>query len=170
MTNRCPDCGSRDLKISNRRGFGEYARALFGYYPVRCADCKSRFEVSVWSRRLLQYAHCPRCCRTDLSRWNLEHYIVPFGTRFKLNLGAQPFRCETCRCNFASFRPRRERFSWRKHRERGLAEAASSRTPLPPAPAPASDKQNTAPPPQEPQQQQPENTSKPHETVNSYSD
>jgi hypothetical protein len=57
----------------------------------------------------------------DLSRWNLEHYIVPFWTRFKLNLGAQPFRCETCRCNFASFRPRRERFSWRKHRERGLA-------------------------------------------------
>ena len=145
MTNRCPDCGSRDLKISPRRGLGEYARGLFGYYPVRCTNCRARCEVSVWNKRLLRYAHCPRCLRTDLSRWNLEHYIVPFTTRFKLNLGAQPFRCETCRCNFASFRPRCERFSWRKHRERGLAAAAVRA--LTQGEATPSEKQTVAPPP-----------------------
>lgn len=78
----------------------------------------------MWSARLLRYAHCPKCLRTDLSRWSLEHYVVPFWTRFKLKIGAQPFRCETCRCNFASFRPRGERFSWRKQRQRGLIAAA----------------------------------------------
>ncbi len=167
MTNRCPDCGSRDLKISSRRGFGEYARALFGSYPVRCNNCKSRFEVSVWSKRLFRYAHCPRCLRTDLSRWNLEHYIVPFTTRFKLNLGAQPFRCETCRCNFASFRPRRERFSWRKHRERGLAAAAARAL----ASGHNKDARKAAPPPEPPPptQQDPNSAASP-QTVTSYSD
>lgn len=127
MTNRCPDCGSRDLRLSHRRSVGEYVRGLIGYYPVRCSACKRRFEVSIWSSRLLRYAHCPRCLRLDLSRWDLDHYNVPFWTRFKLNLGAQPFRCETCRCNFASFRPRGERFSWRKQRQRGLMMAAAVR-------------------------------------------
>jgi DNA-directed RNA polymerase subunit RPC12/RpoP len=150
MTNRCPDCGSRDLKISTRKGIGEYVRGLFGYYPVRCANCKSRFEVSIFSKRLMRYAHCPRCLRTDLSRWNLEHYIVPFGTRFKLNLGAQPFRCETCRCNFASFRPRRERFSWRKHRERGLLSSAQSRGLIPDG-KPEHEKAPEPPPPDDTQ-------------------
>ncbi len=151
MTNRCPDCGSRELKISSRKGVGEYLRGLFGCYPVRCSECKCRFEVSIWSKSLLRYAHCPRCLRTDLSRWNLEHYIVPFGTRFKLNLGAQPFRCETCRCNFASFRPRRERFSWRKHRERGLAaaQARALNAPKPDDPAkPAEDQESGTPTPE----------------------
>jgi hypothetical protein len=125
MTKRCPECGSRDLKLSHRRGLGELLRGFFGYYAVRCSDCRYRFEISVWSRKLIRYAHCPKCLRMDLTRWNLEHYIVPFWTKFKLNLGAQPFRCETCRCNFASFRPRGERFSWRKQRERGLLGAGS---------------------------------------------
>ena len=142
MTNRCPECGCRDLKLSHRKGFGEIMRGLIGFAPVRCPDCKSRFEVTMWSKRLLRFAHCPKCLRTDLSRWNLEHYIVPFWTRFRLNLGAQPYRCETCRCNFASFRPRKERFSWRKHRERGIAAAIArgaaitSRQELPEEPTP----------------------------------
>ena len=166
MMNRCPDCGSRDLKISSRRGFGEYVRAVFGYYPVRCAACKLRFEVSVWSKRLLRYAHCPRCLRTDLSRWNLEHYIVPFTTRFKLNLGAQPFRCETCRCNFASFRPRRERFSWRKHRERGLADSAARSLAAGDNQTPEKSKTTTPPAPS----QEPASGGASPATVTSYSD
>ena len=114
MASRCPDCGSRDLRFSHRRNVGETLRGLFGYYPVRCGSCRRRFEANVWSSKLFRYAHCPRCLRTDLSRWNLEHYIVPFWTKFKLGLGAQPLRCETCRCNFASYRRRKARYHLRK--------------------------------------------------------
>lgn len=128
MVKSCPDCGCRELRLSHRRGVGEHLRGLIGYYPVRCAKCKQRFEVSIWSSRLLKYAHCPKCLRTDLSRWELDHYFVPFWTSFKLKLGAQPYRCETCRCNFASFRPRGERFSWRKQRERGMKDATRATT------------------------------------------
>ncbi len=32
----------------------------------------------------------------------------------RLSLGAKPFRCEYCRINFASFRRRREKFSFRR--------------------------------------------------------
>jgi hypothetical protein len=30
-----------------------------------------------------------------------------------LQVGAKPYRCAACRCNFASFRPRRQKFEWR---------------------------------------------------------
>ena len=124
MSTRCPDCGSRELRLSHRRSATETLKGLLGYYPVRCNACRRRFEASAWSSKLFRYAHCPRCLRTDLSRWNLEHYIVPFWTKVKLGIGAQPYRCETCRCNFASFLPRGERFSWRKHKQRGAIAAA----------------------------------------------
>jgi hypothetical protein len=35
----------------------------------------------------------------------------------KLRLGATPYRCDFCRCNFASFRACKERYSWRKQRQ-----------------------------------------------------
>jgi hypothetical protein len=35
----------------------------------------------------------------------------------KLRLGATPYRCTACRCNFASFKKCKERFMWR-HQER----------------------------------------------------
>jgi hypothetical protein len=30
-----------------------------------------------------------------------------------LRMGATPYRCAACRCNFASFKPCKEKFSWR---------------------------------------------------------
>ena len=49
----------------------------------------------------------------ELSTWSEQFYIPPLGTRLYLRLGATPYRCDFCRCNFASFRPCKERFSWR---------------------------------------------------------
>jgi hypothetical protein len=31
-----------------------------------------------------------------------------------LRLRATPYRCAACRCNFASFKPCKEKYSWRK--------------------------------------------------------
>ncbi len=53
----------------------------------------------------------------ELSTWSEQFYLAPLGTRLYLRLGATPYRCEFCRCNFASFRPCKERFSWRRRRE-----------------------------------------------------
>ena len=39
-----------------------------------------------------------------------------------LRMGATPYRCEFCRCNFASFRRCKEKFSWRKRRQ-AIADA-----------------------------------------------
>jgi hypothetical protein len=64
------------------------------------------------------FARCPRCWRMDLNRWSEDDYWVPAFTRFKLRLGGSPFRCEYCRTNFVSFRPRLERFSFSKHKRR----------------------------------------------------
>ena len=124
MIKSCPECGSRDLRISHRRGLGQILRGLIGFYPLRCGECHNRMEVSVWNIRLFRYAHCPKCLRTDLSKWSQNNYIVPWSTRMILKLGASPYRCETCRCNFTSFRSRRERFSWRKQRELALIAAS----------------------------------------------
>ena len=74
---------------------------------------------------MAKYAKCPRCYRTELSSWIVDNYEVPVSMSLKLALGASPYRCEHCRCNFASFKPCHERFSWRKLRERAVK-------PLPP--------------------------------------
>ena len=69
---------------------------------------------------MAKFAKCPRCYRTELSRWNVDNYAVPTSMSIKLALGASPYRCEHCRCNFTSFKPCHERFSWRKLRERAV--------------------------------------------------
>lgn len=58
----------------------------------------------------------------ELSTWSEQFYIPPLGTRLYLRLGATPYRCDFCRCNFASFRRCKERFSWRKRRQ-AIADA-----------------------------------------------
>jgi hypothetical protein len=48
--------------------------------------------------------------------------VPPLSTRLFLRMGATPYRCEFCRCNFASFRRCKEKFSWRKRRQ-AIADA-----------------------------------------------
>jgi hypothetical protein len=67
----------------------------------------------MWSNGAWKYAHCPRCYRQELSTWSPQYYHPPLGTYLKIQAGATPYRCAACRCNFASFRPCREKFVWR---------------------------------------------------------
>lgn len=46
--------------------------------------------------------------------------------KFMLRLGATPYRCAPCRCNFASFRPCKERYSWRKKKAEQEAAARAA--------------------------------------------
>jgi len=49
--------------------------------------------------------------------WNEKYYNPGAFTLLQLRLGAKPYRCVACRCNFSSFRRRKEKFEWR-HQER----------------------------------------------------
>ena len=113
----CPRCGTRDVRVSHRRGVGEYARALFGVYPMRCRRCRERWETSVWASGDWKYARCPRCYRQELTTWSEQYYHPPQWTLILLRFGATPYRCAACRCNFASFRPCKERYSWRDRKQ-----------------------------------------------------
>jgi len=84
---------------------------------MRCKRCDERWETSTWSDSAWRYARCPRCYRQDLTYWNESHYSPPLSVRLFLALGAKHIRCAACRYNFASFKPRKERFAW-KHEER----------------------------------------------------
>jgi len=56
----------------------------------------------------------------DLSGWTGKTYTdPPFWTAFKVSLGAHRWRCEYCRVNFASFRRRKEVFSFKRWRRFG---------------------------------------------------
>ena len=47
-----------------------------------------------------------------------------------LRLGATPYRCAACRCNFASFRPCKEKYSWQKAAQvAAAAHKAETQTP-----------------------------------------
>ena len=110
----CPKCGTRNIRASRVRTFSEQLRSLVGIFPFRCRQCGTRFAREIWSISSLRYARCPKCLRTDLSSWSERYYHPPFTVVVKLGLGAKPLRCETCRCNFASFRLLKERFSWHR--------------------------------------------------------
>ena len=116
----CPKCGLRDIRVSHRRGFGELLRALVGVYPLRCRRCNERWETSVWESGDWRYARCPKCYRQELTTWSEQYYNPPRSIVLRLRLGATPYRCAACRCNFASFKKCKERFSWR-HREPEMA-------------------------------------------------
>jgi hypothetical protein len=109
----CPKCGTRDIRMSHRRTLPELLRGLVGIYPLRCRRCRYRWETSVWSDGAWKYARCPRCYRQELTSWSEQYYHPPRWTVILLRLGATPYRCAACRCNFASFRRCRERFTWR---------------------------------------------------------
>lgn len=117
MSVHCPKCGSRSLRFSRARSAAERLWKIVGVRPMRCRDCHTRFVGKTWSLTDLIYARCPKCWRMDLSRWSGTHAAVPRYMMLALKLGANAYRCEYCRCNFVSLRPRKERFSfhrWKK--------------------------------------------------------
>jgi hypothetical protein len=100
----------------------------------------------MWERGAWKYARCPRCYRQELTTWSAVYYHPPASVSLKIQLGAKPYRCAACRCNFASFRARRGKFAWRHqtHAEpttslHALAESVAAKT--------ESDKSNLAGPP-----------------------
>lgn len=71
----------------------------------------------VW--RDLFFAKCPRCHRMDLNGWTGKTYTPPFWTGLKVKCGAHKWRCEYCRFNFASFRGRKEVFTFKRWKKWG---------------------------------------------------
>jgi hypothetical protein len=116
MQAACPNCGMREIRLSHRQTAGEVIRSWLGIYTLRCRRCQHRWKTNVWSVADWKYARCPQCYRQELTTLH-EEYHPRLRTRFMLRLGAKPYRCPLCRCNFASFLPCRERFVW-KHEER----------------------------------------------------
>ena len=107
------------MRLSRYRNRSEKLRAIFGELPVRCGDCHTRFIARTWTLRELAYSRCPKCLRMDLSLWSREHFKPPIWSSLLLALGAKPYRCEYCRHNFVGFRPRKEKFSFRRWQKRG---------------------------------------------------
>lgn len=95
---------------------------------MRCADCSARYTESLWQFGNWRYARCPKCYRMDLGTWSESHYIIPWNIRLLLGLGAKKFRCEICRCNFASFRWLKERFSFHRYRKQKKEELDRDRS------------------------------------------
>lgn len=106
MQIECPACQSSNLRYSRLYGAREHLLALVGIRPLRCRVCRTRFVAKTWNLRRIFYARCPRCWRMDLSQWREEYYCTPFRRRLAIALGAHKYRCEYCRVNFTSFRPR----------------------------------------------------------------
>ena len=110
----CPHCGTRDVRVSQRQDFGEYFKALLGIYPLRCRRCRTRWLTSAWASGAWRFARCPRCYRQELTTWSEQYYRPGRWTTLLLRLRATPYRCAACRCNFASFKPCKEKYSWRR--------------------------------------------------------
>jgi hypothetical protein len=106
----CPFCGSDQTRPAQSKGVFQYVLEGIGMFPYRCEECQKKFRFRLWGARDLFYAKCPRCYRQDLSMWEMKYYRPRYRTRLKLTLGARPLRCESCRCNFASWLPRKNRY------------------------------------------------------------
>ncbi len=98
---------------------------LWGIYSLRCRRCHTRWETSAWHSGAWRYARCPRCYRQELTTWSENDYTIPRWTVILLRLGATPYRCAVCRCNFVSYRLCKERYSRRK---KNVAQPQAERT------------------------------------------
>jgi len=129
----CPKCGTREIRISHRRGLFERLKGVFGVCQLRCRRCRNRWETSVWRDGAWKFARCPRCYRQELTTWSEHYYHPPRWIVMMLRMGATPYRCAACRCNFASFKRCKEKFSWRHQTH---AEPGQTARPVRPEPAP----------------------------------
>lgn len=107
----CPRCGSREVRQAHSRSVIERIGALFGFHPARCRDCTHRFLAKPFDLMKARWAKCPRCYRMDLTIWDPKYYHVSSWAKLRLALGANRWRCESCRCNFVSFRPRQRKYA-----------------------------------------------------------
>lgn len=136
MRLECPKCGTRDARVSGRKTLWESVRTWFGVYPLRCPRCRTRWSTSVWDQGAWKFARCPRCYRQELSTWSEHYYRAPLWTVLLLRMGATPYRCPVCRCNFASYRPCKERLSWRTRTDRPAEENGQKTATKPSDPGP----------------------------------
>ena len=118
----CPSCGTREVRVAGRKGVLELVKGLFGAYPLRCKRCRARWLTSVWESSAWKFARCPRCYRQELSTWSEQYYNPRRSTLMLLRLGAAPYRCPACRCNFASFKACKDKFAWRHETKIGLPD------------------------------------------------
>lgn len=104
---RCPNCCSTSVRMAHACGLFEHLLTWLGRFPFRCHDCSARYLD--WPIRLrdVSYAKCPRCFRMDLTTWDPKDYRTSMWQDLTLLLGGSHWRCEPCRCNFVSVRPRR---------------------------------------------------------------
>lgn len=106
----CPNCGGQHYRVAKPQNFNEIVAEFLGTFCFRCAKCGHHFQHSVFGRETVFYAKCPRCFRMDLTTWSESHYRPTWWTKLQIALGAKRLRCEGCRCNFVSFRGRREKY------------------------------------------------------------
>lgn len=119
MSVSCPKCGSRYLRPSRSHSVADGFAVFRLQSPYRCLDCNERFFAPILPWRDLFFSSCPRCHRMDLNGWTGKTYTPPFWTGLKVSLGAHKWRCEYCRFNFASFRDRKEVFTFKRWRKWG---------------------------------------------------
>jgi DNA-directed RNA polymerase subunit RPC12/RpoP len=107
---QCPICGGRKVRSERTRGLREKLLALAGYFAFRCLSCSARFLDKPLGLASTAYARCPKCYRFDLSTWDPSRYRTTTWISIRLWFGAHRWRCERCRINFASWRPRRQKY------------------------------------------------------------
>jgi hypothetical protein len=61
----------------------------------------------------------------DLNSWSGKTHTPGGWTGFKIALGAKRWRCEYCRLNFASFRPRNEIFTFSRWKKMNVGDAVA---------------------------------------------
>lgn len=103
----CPKCGSSQVRLSGRRsGFRSWLRRAAGLHAFRCVRCGKRFESRTINRRYMWYTKCPLCAGLELVDWQEKYYYPPFYKRILIYVGGKEQRCDRCRYNFVSIRPR----------------------------------------------------------------
>ena len=102
----CPFCGSQRVRLSRRRGFGRWVRRLVCIRTLRCDACGRRFRSRTVRWRYILYAKCPHCAGLVLTNWQEKYHFPAWYSRSLIYLGWREQRCEDCRHNFVSLRPR----------------------------------------------------------------
>jgi len=105
----CPSCGSFNVRVSHHRNARELLQSFFGFQKMRCRECGKRFPDHAFHWPQILYARCPKCQEMELRDWQEKYYYPPRYKRLLTYVGARQQRCEKCRYNFISFRPRWKR-------------------------------------------------------------